>query len=177
MVGEFSPPASLAAKSWGAVLAPIAGRPSWLDRRRRMLAACCLAMAPSRGGRPRGGARAAKSAPVWQVAEQEWDHKAVQPAAKATGGRSRAARRQNFYDGLRAYAEHWQPLLQAEWDGEQQLLREQLEQWPRARLAREGLLLSRLEAKVVDELFGDAVVPNVRQALERAARACPPWSR
>ena len=112
-----------------------------------MLAAWCLAMAPSRGGRPRGGARAAKSAPVWQVAEQEWDHKAVQPAAKATGGRSRAARRQGFYDGLRAYAEHWQPLLQAEWDGEQQLLREQLEQWPRARLAREGLLLSRLEAK------------------------------
>ena len=112
-----------------------------------MLAACCLAMAPSRGGRPRGGARAAKSAPVWQVAEQEWDHKAVQPAAKATGGRSRAARRQGFYDGLRAYAEHWQPLLQAEWDGEQQLLREQLEQWPRARLAREGLLLSRLRIR------------------------------
>ena len=142
-----------------------------------MLAACCLAMAPSRGGRPRGGARAAKSAPVWQVAEQEWDHKAVQPAAKATGGRSRAARRQGFYDGLRAYAEHWQPLLQAEWDGEQQLLREQLEQWPRARLAREGLLLSRLEAKVVDELFGDAVVQLGLPPSPAGGRAPLPYHR
>ena len=107
-----------------------------------MLAAC-LAMAPSRGGRSRDAVRAAKSAPVWQVAEREWDHKAVQPAAKATGGRSRGSQRQGFYNELRAYAEHYLPLLQSEWDGEQQLLREQLEEWPRARLAREGLLVCR----------------------------------
>ena len=56
---------------------------------------------------------------MWQVAEQEWDHKAVQPAAKATGGRSRGAQRQDFYNELRAYAEHYLPLLQSEWDGEQ----------------------------------------------------------
>ena len=108
-----------------------------------------LAMAPNRAGRSRD-ARAAKSAPVWQVATRKWDHKALQPAAKATGGRSRGSQRQSFYGDLRAYAEHYLPLLQAEWDGEQALLREQLEQWPRARLAREGLLLSRLEAKEVD---------------------------
>ena len=126
-----------------------------------MLAAAlwCLAMAiaPQRGGQARDG-RTAKGAPVWQVATREWDHKAVRPAAKPTGGRSRASQRQSFYDELRVYAEHFQPLLQAEWDGEQALLREQLEQWPRARLAREGLLLGRLEAKVVDALYGDPVV-------------------
>ena len=83
---------------------------------------------PTRGG---GSRRAAKQvsevpdgpAPMWER-DEEWKHKdlpTTEGKARRTGGRSRAARREEFYESLRDYSEHFAPLIQAEFEEEQQV--------------------------------------------------------
>ena len=115
-----------------------------------------------RGGGGRGRASGGNSAAargVWQYEDTSWTDKAKPEKARAaTGGRSRASKREALYDELREYAERFSPLLWAEWKAEQAALREQLLSWEPRRLAREGLLLQRLEAQRIDDLYGEPVL-------------------
>ena len=115
-----------------------------------------------RGGGGRGRASGGNSAAargVWQYEDTSWTDKAKPEKTRAaTGGRSRASKREALYDELREYAERFSPLLWAEWKAEQAALREQLLSWEPRRLAREGLLLQRLEAQRIDDLYGEPVL-------------------
>lgn len=74
-------------------------------------------------------------------------------------GRSRAAKRTELYSTLRSYSEHFAPLIAAEWRAEQEVIRSQLEQWPRSRLVSEGWVLMGLEARRLKrDFFGEPIV-------------------
>lgn len=88
---------------------------------------------------------------VWDDAA--W-HKKQAPAisAKDRGqGRSRAWRREHLYSGLRAYSDHYTPLLATEWRSEQQALAAQIERWPPEQLEEEGWLLRDLQAQRINK--------------------------
>ena len=124
---------------------------------------CCvdgLARARGRAGRGRSAAKPSgdRAARVWET--QAWSHKAAGRESRGSGGggRSRAARRSAVYDALREYDSRWQSLLLSEWRSEQDLLREQLREWPERRLEREGWLLKDLEVMRLPDCFGEPVL-------------------
>ena len=87
-------------------------------------ALAALARPPSRGGGRRREQRQAADgpAPLWEYRDADWSHKGLpQEARQPTGGRSRAARREEFYQTLRGYSEHFAPLIQSEFDEEQRV--------------------------------------------------------
>ena len=121
---------------------------------------------------------AQRTAPLWEYADEQWDYK-VRPVKAGTqsGGRSRAASREAFYETLRTYSDRFGPLLQSEFEAEQEELRVMLQSWPTERLVREGWLLKRLSAKQLPDFYSSPRLQLSLQSAPDSARRPLPFHR
>jgi len=121
----------------------------------------------------------AARAPIRTWDSGQWSGK--QPRAQdeaapvRTAGRSRAAKRSAFYDALRAYNDHFVPLITSEWKAEQLAITTQIQQWPRSRLLSEGLLLAGLEARRLSrDFYGEPIIQLSLRSTGGPESAAPP---
>ena len=118
-------------------------------------------------------------APIRTWDSGQWSGK--QPRAQdeaapvRSAGRSRAAKRSALYDALRAYNDHFVPLITSEWKAEQLAITTQIQQWPRSRLLSEGLLLAGLEARRLSrDFYGEPIIQLSLRSTGGPESAAPP---